>query len=126
MKHGFDAGDKSQPDWLQHAMHYTRNQTIDRNRRVWNAVNAVRAVAYWEIAFFKAAKQHFPGVMVSDIGFQKWSSEYCVPDSDSWMACRELTALTGAVPAGLDEGILSLCLPIIFCMRNPHMYNSCQ
>ena len=102
--HGFDAGDKLQPDWLQHALHYTRNQTIDRNRRVWNAVNAVRAVAYWETTFFKAAKKYYPGVMASDIGFQKWSSEYCVPDSDSWMGCRELTALTGAVPAGDQNG----------------------
>jgi hypothetical protein len=28
--------------------------------------------------------------------------------------------------AGLDEGILSLCLPILVCMRNPSRYSKCK
>ena len=107
LRHGFEPGDKADADWLQKAMHFTHDQHKDRNRRVWNAVNAVRAVQYWEIAFLGAAKKHFPSVMASDLGFQKWSSEFCVPDSDSWMACRELRNLTGAVPGGDANGYSS-------------------
>ena len=28
--------------------------------------------------------------------------------------------------AGLDEGLLSLSLPILVCMENPYSYKKCQ
>ena len=69
VKHGFKPGDQTKPGWLGLAMRNTRDQHLDRNRRVWNAVNVVRAVEYLEVAFFGPAKKHYPDVKCSDMGY---------------------------------------------------------
>ena len=93
VKHGFKPGDQTKPGWLGLAMRNTRDQVdkgtfflyrkfklvslkrfcpiqhLDRNRRVWNAVNVVRAVEYLEVAFFGPAKKHYPDVKCSDMGY---------------------------------------------------------
>ena len=111
-KHGFNAGDKTRTDWLRRAMAYTHSTTLpnmaqyrDTNRRVWNAVNLVRAVSYWEVSFFAAAKKYFPRVRGSNLGYTKWTSEYCIPDGDSFMPCLDLPKLSGAVPGGDQNGV---------------------
>jgi hypothetical protein len=40
---------------------------------------------------------------------------------------RDLSrGLYADVLAGLDGGILALCLPILVCMESPHRYSKCQ
>jgi hypothetical protein len=50
-----------------------------------------------------------------------------IPQSAARVLGAERTAvLARQAEAGLDEGILSLCLPILFCIWNPYRYNKCK
>jgi hypothetical protein len=101
--HGFDAGNRSAPNWLAHAMAFTKDQTKDLNRRVWQAVQMERAAEYLDTMIVGAAKRHFPAVRVANLGWQMYTEQYCIPDSNSWLFCRTL-GLNGAVPGGPANG----------------------
>jgi hypothetical protein len=106
LRRGFVAGDQTDPHYLAKAMTFEKVETADKpltNRNVFNALAFEREVAFWEVAIFKAAKQHFPHVRGSNWLYQKWTSEYCIPDPESNMGCRT-PGHYGAVPGGDSNG----------------------
>ena len=55
---------------------------------------------------------------------QKASAWLSIPVSGAAYTVTDLaTKATVPAQAGLDEGILSLCLPILVCMENPYKKN---
>ena len=100
------AAAQTDPLYLAKAMKFVKTETTKEpltNRNVWNALAFEREVAFWEVAIFKAAKQYFPHVRGSDWLYNKWSSDYCVPDPEGNMGCRT-PGYHGAVPGGDTNG----------------------
>jgi hypothetical protein len=58
------------PHYLATAMKFIKIETKKEyytNRNVWNGLAFEREVEFWEVAFFKAAKQYFPHVRGSNV-----------------------------------------------------------
>eukprot|EP01052_Picozoa_sp_SAG31_P050211 SAG31_NODE_11357_length_1039_cov_1.351064_1_plen_107_part_00 len=91
---------KADPHYLANAMKFIKAETTKEpltNRNVWNALGVEREVEFWEVAIMKHAKKSFPHVRASNWLYQKWTSDYCVPDPESNMFCRT-PGHNGAVP----------------------------
>lgn len=68
-------------------------------------------------AIFKAAKESFPHVRGSDWLYNKWSSDYCIPDPEGNMGCRT-PGHTGAVPGGDGNGYSSTVSNVVFSLQS--------
>ena len=53
--HGFEPGDTSGSHYLSKALQFTKDQTKDKNRRVWQAVMMIRGVDYLEKMVLRSA-----------------------------------------------------------------------